>query len=89
VGGLADTVVDYAPRRRSATGITFDAYTPEALLGAIARAIALYAEPKKWRAVQLAGMKQDYSWDRSAREYVSIYDRAIKQVAGRAPGVPR
>ena len=86
VGGLADTVVNYAPRRRSATGIVFEDYTPDAFLGALGRAIALYAEPKKWQALQRAGMKQDYSWDRSAREYVRIYDRAIRQAAGGAAG---
>jgi starch synthase len=83
VGGLADTVVDATPRRRNATGIVFHAYTPEALLAALRRAIALYADPAKWRALQVAGMKQDYSWDRSAREYVRIYGRAMKQEAER------
>jgi starch synthase len=82
VGGLADTVVDYAPGRRSATGIVFEDYTPEAFLGALARAIALFAKPKQWQALQRAGMKQDHSWDRSAREYVKMYDRATRQAAG-------
>ncbi len=81
VGGLADTVIDYSPRRRRATGIVFEDYTPEAFLGALRRAIALFGDPRAWRALQLAGMNQDYSWDRSAREYVRMYDRAIKQVA--------
>ncbi|MGE3509806.1 MAG: glycogen synthase GlgA [Vicinamibacterales bacterium] len=79
VGGLADTVIDWTPRRRTATGIVFQDYTPDAFLGALRRAIDLYREPVRWRALQLQGMKQDYSWDRSAREYVRVYDRAIKQ----------
>ena len=33
----------------------------------------------RWRALQLAGMRQDHSWDRSAREYVKIYERAMNR----------
>jgi starch synthase len=77
VGGLADTVRDYRPGVRSATGFVFRDYTPSALLEALGRAIRLFTQPQAWRALQLAGMAEDHSWDRSAREYVTIYDRAI------------
>ena len=76
VGGLADTVTDYAPGRPDSTGFVFQDYTPAALLGAVARALALYPDHRRWRALQVAGMQQDHSWDRSAREYVTIYERA-------------
>jgi len=75
VGGLADTVVDYKPGRRSANGFVFNDYTPAALLDALERALKLFAQPVKWRALQRAGMRLDYSWDRSAAEYVKIYRR--------------
>jgi starch synthase len=78
VGGLADTVTNYAPGRRSATGFVFEPYTPAALLEALNRALALYPNRQKWRRLQAAGMKVDHSWDRSAREYVKIYERAMK-----------
>jgi starch synthase len=85
VGGLADTVRDPATATAlRATGVVFEAYTPEALLGALRRALVLFGRPEKWRALQQAGMRQDYSWHRSAREYVKIYDRAIKQRRERA-----
>jgi starch synthase len=79
VGGLADTVTDYAPGRKSATGFVFEPYTPPALLEALKRALALYPDRKKWQALQATGMKQDHSWDRSAREYVKIYERALRR----------
>jgi starch synthase len=78
VGGLADTVRDYEPGRRSATGFVFEPYTPVALLNALSRALALYPDRKKWRELQRAGMGQDHSWDRSAREYVKIYGRQLR-----------
>ncbi len=77
VGGLADTVTDYAPRRSRATGFVFDDHTPAALLRTLKRALTLFKDPVKWRALQVAGMTLDHSWDRSAREYVRIYERAI------------
>jgi starch synthase len=76
VGGLADTVVDHAPRRSRATGFVFEDYRPDALLRTLERALEVYQDKRKWRALQVAGMSQDHSWDRSAREYVKIYERA-------------
>ncbi|MES1254899.1 MAG: glycogen synthase GlgA [Acidobacteriota bacterium] len=88
VGGLADTVTDYVPgpagrrggaskARGPATGFVFEEYTPAALLATLERALAVYQDRAAWRQIQRAGMKQDHSWDRSAREYVTIYERAM------------
>ena len=80
VGGLVDTVVDASPKALdagAASGIQFQHYTPEALLAAIRRALRLYAEPTLWSAIVEAGMTQDWSWDRSALQYVELYNRAI------------
>jgi len=76
VGGLADTVRD------GKTGFAFREYTPAALMEALARAFAAFRAPKKWQALQAAGMTQDFSWDRSAKEYVKIYERAIAKGLG-------
>jgi starch synthase len=84
VGGLADTVIDYdaaapvAPKRRrreGGTGFVFRAYRPDALMEALTRALTLFGDTRKWKALQVTGMQQDFSWDRSAREYVKIYER--------------
>jgi starch synthase len=71
VGGLADTVVD------GVTGFTFDNYSPNALLQTIRRALEAYRDRERWTALQKAGMRQDHSWDRSALEYVKIYERVL------------
>src|SRR5437870_1328628 len=87
VGGLADTVTDYAPGRTGSTGFVFEPYTPAALLEALNRALALYPDRKKWQRLQVTGMKQDHSWDRSAREYVKIYEHALRTRAARTTGL--
>jgi starch synthase len=77
VGGLADTVDDYAPGRPLATGFVFEDYTGAALLGALRRALDVFRDRERWRALQAAGMRQDNSWDHSAEEYVTIYGNAM------------
>jgi starch synthase len=78
VGGLRDTVRGYAPRVRNATGFVFEPYTAEALLATLEDALKVFRERDLWRALQLAGMQEDNSWNRSAREYVTIYDRVLE-----------
>ncbi len=96
VGGLADTVYDplaatgTSPAeagKTSATGFVFHDYTPGALIEALRRALAMFRKPRAWKALQRAGMKQDHSWDRSAREYVRIYER-VSEPAGTRPRRP-
>ncbi|MGC4082749.1 MAG: glycogen/starch synthase [Vicinamibacterales bacterium] len=80
VGGLADTVDDYWPGRFDATGFVFDDYSEWTLLNTIKRALWVYWDNKDaWRALQVNGMGKDHSWDRSAREYVKIYENAISR----------
>jgi starch synthase len=81
VGGLADTVQDFNPRRKNATGFVFQEYSGEALLSALHRAVTVFSNKARWEALQQAGMRLDHSWDRSAREYVKIYERALARRA--------
>jgi starch synthase len=76
VGGLADTVVDARESGR-ATGFTFDAATPEALAGALERALALYREPKAWGDMMRRAMAQDFSWEVAARSYLELYGELV------------
>jgi starch synthase len=76
-GGLADTVVDATPAALAAgtaTGFAFVAQTADALLGAVRRALTLCStQPGRWRQLLATGMRQDWSWDRSAGEYEALY----------------
>src|SRR5688572_3699020 len=75
-GGLDDTVTDYNDAVESGTGFKFRPYTAAALLDAMERAKTVFANPSNWKRLQVAGMRQDFSWDRSAREYVKLYESA-------------
>ncbi len=78
VGGLDDSVESYSRETGSGTGFKFRAYTVPALLEALQSALELYAEPDRWRSVQVAGMQHDNSWTASARKYVKVYERAVR-----------
>lgn len=79
-GGLADTVVhaDAATLADgTATGFVFEAADNSALLTAISQALALYRQPETWRQVMQAGMRRDFSWEQSARQYQDLYRHPI------------
>lgn len=88
-GGLADTVVDANPATLAdgtATGITFRDPSPEALRGAIDRALALRGDREAWSKVVLAGMRADWSWGRGARAYAELYEEVRRRRTSRAAG---
>ena len=70
VGGLGDTVND------GRTGIVFDAATPAAFEAAVRRAITLRQDNAAWTAMMRAGMAQELSWARPARDYLALYAEA-------------
>lgn len=77
-GGLADTVIDATPdalAQDQATGLVFRDATPEALAHALERALDLFHQPHLLHRLIRSAMSRDWSWDRSARDYVALYRR--------------
>jgi starch synthase len=82
VGGLVDTVRPYNPKNGQGNGFLFTDYHPQAMLQALGRALAAFGDKPLWTRLQKNGMKADFSWDRSAAEYVKLYGRLAKQPSG-------
>jgi starch synthase len=76
-GGLADTVLDIDEHPETGTGFVFDNPRSAELRNAIRRACAAFRHRSAWREMQQRGMKQDFSWESSAVEYVRLYDSAL------------
>ncbi|HQL94593.1 MAG TPA: glycogen synthase GlgA [Candidatus Hydrogenedentes bacterium] len=77
-GGLYDTVVPLNTRtlgNGTATGVCFIPQTAGAVGRALDRAAALWADKDALARVRSAGMARDFSWERSAGEYASLYGR--------------
>lgn len=77
-GGLADTVTEFEPARRSGTGFIFDSLSADSLLDAIRRATSVYRQAALWKVLVRNAMSEDFSWEASAREYVTLYGKALK-----------
>ena len=76
VGGLADTVVDVNDENLAAdkaTGFVFDDAARHALGARIKEACDFYGNRVGWAQVQQRAMRQDFSWDDSARHYEELY----------------
>ncbi len=74
-GGLADTVETFDPLANRGTGWAFKSFTVEAFVEALGWALYTWRNhPSAWKEIQLRGMTQDFSWERSALEYVKVYE---------------
>ncbi|MFA6431558.1 MAG: glycogen synthase GlgA [Candidatus Margulisiibacteriota bacterium] len=83
-GGLADTVNDFVPATGKGEGFVFEEYSAKALLDAVRRACKVYLNKPAWTKLQFKIMQLDYSWDSSAKKYVSLYMKALSKIGIRA-----
>jgi starch synthase len=75
VGGLDDTIENFNRATGQGNGFKFYDYQADKLLEKIYEALMVYTDKELWRALMLNGMRADYSWAVSARQYVSLYQR--------------
>ncbi len=79
-GGLADTVIDADMahlKAGNASGITFQEATAGALAEALKRALILFHNKTYWKKMQVNGMNSDFSWKKSAKKYLSLYQAMV------------
>jgi starch synthase len=74
-GGLADTVQPWHPRTGAGTGFVFEHYTEAGLRWAFGQALRAWSDATAWRKLMVAGMAQDFSWERQIQKYVALYRR--------------
>lgn len=79
-GGLADSVVNCTLetlRDGSASGFAFIGMTAENLYTTIQRAVDLYHNRPKWKALCNNCMAKDFSWKSSAEAYRAVYLKVL------------
>jgi starch synthase len=76
VGGLCDTVTD-ADSEGGGNGFTFLTYDTAGMLWSLRRAIERFSNVKAWDKIRLRGMKENFSWDRSAQLYKDLYQNIL------------
>ena len=78
VGGLADTVTDSSAenlKNGTATGFAFEGFYYEAFMSAISRSFDLFTSKADWQTVQQRAMRQEFSWEAAARQYLALYEQ--------------
>ncbi|MFH0953752.1 MAG: glycogen synthase GlgA [Verrucomicrobiota bacterium] len=78
IGGLEDTVQNYNQATGEGTGFKFVAPTSQALYDTIGWAVSTWFDrPQHYKKLQQNAMAEDFSWEKSAAQYVDVYRRAI------------
>ena len=85
-GGLKDTVQPYEAWRDAGTGFTFANYSSADMLHVLREAVYLYKDyPDAFARLRRRAMERDFSWNRSAGDYLKIY-AAVTGAAAAASG---
>lgn len=74
-GGLKDTVQAYNEYENTGTGFSFCNFNADEMRYIIEYAYHVFCDDKRaWEDLIQRAMKQDFSWNKSAREYEKLYD---------------
>lgn len=76
-GGLADTVINHGENGKVGTGFVFKKYDSKELLAAVKKALKVYQDKKVWEKLMKAGMKSNFTWLNSSKNYVSVYKKIL------------
>jgi starch synthase len=85
-GGLDDTIQDFNPLNAEGSGFKFRDYAANCLLEAIKRALQVYRDRMLWEKLMIRGMCADFSWERSAGEYLQVYQETLEKKKARTAG---
>lgn len=76
-GGLDDTIQQFDQNSGEGTGFRFVQYEAGAFLDQIKEALKVFEDRPGWMRLVKRGMQEDFSWEKSAREYVALYEKVI------------
>jgi len=76
-GGLVDTIKHISHRVNGGTGFLFDQPYPSVFATTLKRAIRFYQKPEVWKQIQHNGMIIDFSWEKSAQDYIRVFKDLI------------
>lgn len=75
-GGLRDSITDSGDGQGN--GFTFKSYNAHDMLGAINRAVGAYYNREYWPTLVQRALECDFSWGKSANEYIKMYNKILK-----------
>ncbi len=72
-GGLKDTISPFINNPLTATGFLFDKIDSDELTKVLQRALVVFPQKDLWTRLQLNAMNRDFSWKKSAAQYMTLY----------------
>jgi starch synthase len=76
-GGLEDTVEEWNSEAPTGTGFKFHGFDVENFAAAVRKALEVFRNKEAWTMLMRRAMVKDFSWGKSAGEYVEVYERAV------------
>lgn len=76
-GGLKDTVQAYNEYTGEGNGFSFTHYNAHDYMNTVRRAVTFYHNEEAWKQIVENGAKDDLSWNRSAKAYISVYSELL------------
>lgn len=77
-GGLRETVKPFDGKTLKGNGFVFKEYSAQAFLKTFKAALDFYKRPSVWKKIMEAGLRENFSWEISARKYVKLYKNALE-----------
>jgi starch synthase len=75
VGGLYDSIIPFGAE--NSNGFRFNNYNAHEMLFALKGALNLYKDKTEWNALTKRAIQSDFSWNKSATEYMALYNILI------------
>lgn len=72
-GGLRDTIAD------GRTGFLFADPSPSVMAATLRRALGSFQRRAHWQTMQKVAMAENFSWERSARQYAELYQTLLNE----------
>ena len=64
--------------KKGGNGFIFKDFTGNSLIKSLKEAQTVFQNKKLWKKLQIQAMREDHSWNKSAKEYLKLYKKIIK-----------
>lgn len=78
-GGLKDTISPYNKYNGLGNGFSFTHYNGNDLLNVLEYALEIFKDKDSWNNIVKQAMESDNSFEKSAKEYVNLYNNLVKK----------
>ncbi|MFH1874341.1 MAG: glycogen synthase GlgA [Pseudomonadota bacterium] len=74
-GGLDDSVTPFNKNTLKGNGFKFQKYDAQEFIKTLNKSLTTFRDQKTFKKLILNAMKTDFSWNRSAEEYIELYEK--------------